>query len=212
MKHLFLASAANEVADDIAKKIGKKGLKLAFIMTASEVEKGDLWWLRADREALVRTGFKVTDYTFTDKTKVDVVNDLKNMDVIFISGGNTFYLLQQLQQSNSIDVIRKFVEDGKIYIGSSAGSVVAGPNIYAAGCGDDISLAPRLNGYNGLNLVDFVIHPHWGSNSFKEAYTNGFINFAYNENQKNILLTNNQYIEINDSIYKIIDTTSKTNQ
>jgi len=205
MKHLFLASAVNEVAERIAEKIGKKGLKLAFISTASEVEKGDLWWLKADRDALVRTGFKVFDYTLTNKSKTDVEKDLRDVDILFLSGGNTFYLLQKIQESNSAEVIKKFVENGKIYIGSSAGSVVAGPNIYPTRFGDNIKLAPKIKGYEGLNLVDFIPHPHWGSNEFKDTYLGKFPKAIYNNEFKNILLTNYQYIEVKDGTYKIED-------
>jgi dipeptidase E len=203
MKHLFLASAVSEVTDSITEKIDCKGLRLAFILTASEVEKGDLWWLRADREALVKIGFKVSDYTLTNKAKLEVEKDLKSFDVLFFSGGNTFYLLQQLQQSNSIEVIRKFIEDGKIYIGSSAGSLIAGPDIYSARFADNPKLAPRIKGYRGLELVDFVVFPHWGLSDFKKSYLNGTMEAVYNNDSKIILLTNYQYIEVKDDTYKI---------
>ena len=206
MKRLFLTSALSEVANDIAKKIHCKGLKLAFILTASEVEKGDLWWLRADREALVEMGFDLFDYTLTGKTKVDVKNGLINADVLFFSGGNTFYLLQKIQESDSAEVIKEFVENGKVYIGSSAGSLIAGPDIYPVRFADDIKMAPKLNGYKGFELVDFITLPHWGHEDFKKAYLDGLINSIYNNDHKTILLTNYQYIEVKDDEFKIEET------
>jgi dipeptidase E len=203
MKRLFLASAVSEVASDVAKKIKCKGLKLAFILTASEVEKGDLWWLRADREALVRMGFDLFDYTLTNKTKTDVKKDLEKADVLFFSGGNTFYLLQKIQESDSSEVIKNIIEEGKIYIGSSAGSIIAGPDIYPVRFADDIKMAPKLKGYKGFVLVDFITLPHWGHEDFKKAYLNGLIESIYNNEHKTILLTNYQYIEVKDDTYKI---------
>ena len=200
---LFLASAVNEVANSIAKEIDCKGLKLAFILTASEVEKGDLWWMRADRKALVDMGFDVFDYTLTNKTKDDVKKDLGKADVLFFSGGNTFYLLQKVQESNSAEVIREFVKSGKIYIGSSAGSLIAGPDIYPVRFADDIKMAPKLKDYKGFRLVDFMVLPHWGHDDFKKAYLGGLIKSIYNNEHKTILLTNNQYVEVDGDTYKI---------
>ena len=203
MKRLFLASAVSEVASDIAKKIDCKGLKLAFIMTASEVEKGDLWWLRADREALVKMGFNLFDHTLTNKTKSDVKKDLEKADVLFFSGGNTFYRLQKIQESDSAEVIKKFVEGGKIYIGSSAGSLIAGPDIYPVRFADDIKMASKLKNYKGFGFVDFMVLPHWGHEDFKKAYLDGLIKSIYNNEHKTILLTNYQYIEVNGDTYKV---------
>jgi len=203
MKRLFLASAVSEVASDIAKKIDRNGLKLAFILTASEVEKGSLWWLKADRDALVKIGFDVFDYTLTNKTKAEVEKDLEKADVLFFSGGNTFYLLQKIQECDCSDIIRGFVNDGKIYIGSSAGTVIAGPDIYSVHYADDIKMASNLKDYKGFGLVDFIAFPHWGTADFKKAYLGGFIKSIYNNDHKTILLTNFQYVEVKDDTYKI---------
>lgn len=202
MKRLFLTSSIDEVASHVAKKIDKKGLKLIFIKTASETE-SDLSWLEKDREALVKAGFKVTDYTLTGKTRADIEKTLKNTDVIFFSGGNTFYLLQRIQETKSADVIRKFVENGKIYIGSSAGSIVAGPDIYPSYRIDNVKKAPNLKGYIGLGLIDVVVLPHWGSNHFKKLYMKTRLKHIYNTDYKLILLNDYQYLEVKDNIYHI---------
>jgi dipeptidase E len=130
MKKLLLTSSVFNVGSAIVRRFGKMGSRLTCINTASEVEKGDLWWLRKDRESLVKAGFEVVDYTVTGKTKGDVEKELGKTDVIFFSGGNVFYLLQQIQHVGCADSIRKFVANGKPYIGSSAGSVIAGPDVW----------------------------------------------------------------------------------
>lgn len=205
MKKLFLASSVSVVASDIAKQLSVKGLKLVFINTPAEGEEGDKQWLENDRVALAKEGFKVSDYTVTGKTREEIKNHLAGFDVIFISGGNTFYALEKIQQSGCAEVIRDYVEQGKIYIGSSAGSVLAGPDIYPAYYTDAVEKAPNLKGYRGLGLTDVVVLPHWGSAYFKELYMNKRLEHIYTPDHKIILLTDNQYLCVENDIYKIID-------
>lgn len=205
MKNLFLASSIDYVAEDIAKRIGKKNLSLIFINTAAEVKAGDKQWLKDDRQALVDAGFRVTDYTITGKNRSQVESDLKKFDIIFFSGGNNFYLLQQLQQSESLDIIRNFIRQGKIYIGSSAGSIIAGPDISPTKKLDDDLKAPLIKDYKALNLVNFTVFPHWGSKDFKDLYMKHRLQHAYSSNYKIILLTDYQYIEVVGDTYRIHD-------
>jgi len=129
MKRLYLASSIDKTAKGIAENIGKKNLKLAFITTAAEVEKPPFDWLENDRNGLVQAGFDLFDYTITGKTKKDFDKDLDGVDVIHVNGGNTFYLLQQSRKTGFYSWIMNAVNKGKIYSGSSAGSIIAGPTI-----------------------------------------------------------------------------------
>lgn len=205
MKRLFLTSSVNFVAGDIVKKLGSevRGKNLVFINTAAEPEEGDKQWLIDDRQSLVDAGFKVTDYTFTDKSKEQVRQDLQKFDVIFVSGGNTFYLLEKIQQSGAAEIIRNFVDNGKVYIGSSAGTVIAGPDIYPSYNLDDASKAAGIKGYEGLGLTDIVVLPHWGSEYFRELYLNKRLEHAYTVKHKIILLTDYQYVEVKDDWCRI---------
>lgn len=204
-KRIFLTSSVNKVASGIAKKIGgAKKRKVLYIYTACEKRLGEKWQID-DRNALVKAGFEVSDYTITGKTAAIIKKDFKKIDIIYFSGGNTFYLLEKIQQTKCANVIRDFVNSGKIYIGTSAGSIVAGPDIYPVYRLEKVREAPKLKGYKGLGLVDFVILPHWGGEHFKERYLNQRLAHAYNLKNKLILLNNNQYIEVKDDFYKIVD-------
>jgi dipeptidase E len=207
MKQLFLTSSVNYVAKDIATRMETKGKKLVFIDTAAEIETGDKGWLDDDRKSLVRVGFLVTDYTISNKTKDELARDLAVYDAIYVSGGNTFYLLQQAQLSGFIDVIRDLViNKEKTYIGTSAGSIIAGPDTYPTFRLDNASLAPELNGYKGFKLVNFCILPHWGSEHFKALYLNKRLDHAYDVNQVPLLaLTDSQYVHVSCNKMEIID-------
>ena len=205
MKQIYLTSSVEFVAASIGERIGVTGKRLAFVSTAAEVVEGDLTWLKRGRNALVDTGFEVEDYTLTGKMSEEIEGDLLDFDVIFLSGGNNFYLMEKIQESGCAPALRELVEGGKVYIGESAGSTVASRNIYATYIEDDMKAAPNLQGFEGLGLVDFLVFPHWGSEYFRDRYIGRRMDHAYTSNDKIILLTDHQYVMVRGEMMRIID-------
>jgi dipeptidase E len=82
---------------------------------------------------------------------------VEETDAIFIGGGNTFRLLKALQDLDLIEPIRRKVSSGVPYLGSSAGSNVAGPTIKTTK--DMPIVQPRS--FDSLGLVPFQISPHY---------------------------------------------------
>ena len=87
----------------------------------------------------------------------DAREAIEQTDAIFIGGGNTFRLLKALQDLDLLDPIRRKVKDAAPYIGSSAGSNVAGPTIKTTK--DMPIVQPRS--FDSLGLVPFQISPHF---------------------------------------------------
>lgn len=207
-KQLFLTSSVHAVAHDIAQKVDfSKGKRLVFIDTAAEVEEGDKQWLRDDRQALVTAGFEVSDYTITGKTAQQLRADLTPYDFLYLSGGNTLFLLQEAQRSGFIPLIQELVEQkGKTYIGTSAGSIIAGPDIYPTHRLENEKAAPDVKGYEGFGLVNFCIFPHWGSAYFKDLYLNRRLEHSYSDaSVPLVILTDTQYVHVSDDQLAIID-------
>lgn len=204
--NLFLASSVNFVAIGIADKVRNitKNNRLVFIPTASEVEKGDLSWLDEDRQALKDAGFLVEDYSVTGKNQDQIYKKLEGIGSICIGGGNTYYLLSQVQRSGFDKIVKLLIKKGLIYIGSSAGALLAGPNIETSL--DDPKTVPELVDYAGLNLVDVAVRPHWGSERFLERYHQE-IDRLYSLKQKMILLRDNQYLHVKEGWYQVITCT-----
>lgn len=87
----------------------------------------------------------------------DQQSAIKEADAVFVGGGNTFRLLKGLYDWDLRDIIRHGVTNGKPYVGSSAGSIVACPSLKTT---KDMPIVhPRS--FDALGLVDFQISPHY---------------------------------------------------
>lgn len=82
---------------------------------------------------------------------------LENADAVFVGGGNTFRLLKGLYDFDLLEPIRLAVEAGLPYMGSSAGSIVAGPSLRTT---KDMPVVQPPS-FEALGIVDFQISPHY---------------------------------------------------
>ena len=155
MKKLFLTSSFSSVAKLFEDFTGEpvKGKKLAFIPTASLVEKVR-FYVDDDRKAFEKLGLIIEELEVSTATTEEVAQALERNDYIFISGGNTFYLMQELKKKGADKLLIEQINNGKLYIGTSAGSVIASPNIEFVSDMDEPKKAPELTEYSGLHLVD----------------------------------------------------------
>ncbi|PKV63024.1 dipeptidase PepE [Pontibacter ramchanderi] len=85
------------------------------------------------------------------------VEAVRQAEAVFIGGGNTFLLLRQLYANKLIEPLQQRVQQGMPYIGTSAGTNVAGKTI---GTTNDMPIVfPKS--FDALQLVPFNINPHY---------------------------------------------------
>ncbi|MCP4354209.1 MAG: type 1 glutamine amidotransferase-like domain-containing protein [Proteobacteria bacterium] len=77
-----------------------------------------------------------------------------------ISGGNTFYLLQEIVKKDLFPVIHQKLEEGVLYIGESAGAALACEDIKYMTPMDSPELTPNLKSTKALGLFSIPVIPH----------------------------------------------------
>ena len=172
----------------IIKKDDLKEKRLLYITTAIDGEEcDDLNWIDEEIEALFDLGIKrenVKEY------KIGLTNiNINDFDIIYMMGGNTIYLLDMIRKNNFDKTIKDFINEGKLYIGESAGSVILGSSISFAKPFNDNNV--NMTDFTGLCLVEGQIIPHANS---REDYIKE-IKDKYNE--QIILLNDGDVIIIN---------------
>ncbi|MFJ7975915.1 Type 1 glutamine amidotransferase-like domain-containing protein [Peribacillus sp. NPDC096379] len=88
---------------------------------------------------------------------------LRQSDVIYLNGGNPFYLLHHLKRSGADKVIREFVQNGGLLIGVGTGSIVLGPDIKLMQHFSPEMDSVGLDDLTGLALTDVRVFPHYGN-------------------------------------------------
>lgn len=203
MKKLFLTSVFAKTAKEFKKFYGEtNGKSAVLIPTAAKAEGGNSIYIRKQRRVLEKLGLNICLLDISAAGSNEISAKLQNSDIIYIGGGNTFYLLQELKRSGTDKLIKKQVLLGKAYIGESAGAVVAAPCIDYIEDMDKRDAAPNLRDCSALGLVDFYPLPHMNSFPFKKASRK--IAGKYSNSLPIKAMTNNQAICVCNNEIKII--------
>lgn len=170
MRKMFLASSFKDVVDLFRKFADEdlKGKTLTFIPTASIPEEV-VHYVNTAKEEFKKLGVVLEELDVAVASPEEIKEKLERNDFIYVSGGNTFFLLQELRRSGADKIIKEQVDSGKLYIGESAGAIVTSPNIEYIRFMDDKEKATQLKTFEGLNLVEFYPVPHYSNEPFKAS-------------------------------------------
>ncbi len=164
-KTLLLTSGGMpQMKDEIIKLLQKPAydVTVAFVNTAYKYRLKDEPDIEnIDLNIMKELGFNVEEIDIEGKNQSQLMKLFEVKDIIFVAGGNTFYLLNAMRRSGFEKVIRKLLKSGKVYIGVSAGSVVAGRTIKTVGWKNADKNIVGLKDLKGLNLVPFDLFVHY---------------------------------------------------
>lgn len=170
---LYLSSCLLPDVEVFSKFIGKTtaSIKLGLILNSKD---GKSPAERAHKEKELteyfsKIGMQVQEIDLRDHLRGrGLLDAFRCFDVLWFVGGNSFCLRWAMKASDCESILKQVLEEGVVYAGDSAGAIVAGPTLKYFDSMDEPGLAPQAI-YDGLNLVDFSVLPHWGSQKYAEA-------------------------------------------
>lgn len=140
-----------------------KEIKMAMVINASKgkgVANTD--YLERDKTFFKEQGCNFFELDLDGKTEDELRDILKKVDVVYLEGGSTFYLLKSIRDSGFDKVIGELLPQGLIYMGVSAGSYVACPTIeMATWKHQDKYDHYGITDLTGMNLVPFLLSVHY---------------------------------------------------
>ncbi|MBI1308283.1 MAG: hypothetical protein GC129_00295 [Proteobacteria bacterium] len=117
-------------------------------------------WFDDELNTLKQAGATLHMLDLAQKSSAEVSAELAISDVVHVTGGNSYHLLEHAQKTNITSTLPAFFQRGGVYIGSSAGTVLACPRIDFTGSMDDPSKGAPTS-FRGLNLVPYIVMPHY---------------------------------------------------
>ena len=203
MKTILLTSAGMNMKEEILKILPKPAeqIKLAHITTASKVE-ADTSWVQDEVDEMEKLGFQVEEIDIADMSEDALRGALTDKDIVYVQGGNTFYLLKHVRESGFDTIIKELIEKGVIYVGVSAGSIIAGPTIETAAWKAEYADPNDVNltDLTGMNLVDFNVFVHYA-----EKYKESVATESTKSNYPVKILTDEQAILIRDGKVEFLE-------
>lgn len=133
----------------------------------------DIEWLkkREERELSSLKSIGLSGHVFDLRKffyrKEDLGNELSDYGGVWVSGGNSFVLIQAMLLSGFDQFLTSSLGSDFVYGGYSAGVCVLSPSLYGIHLVDQPDIFPR--GYrqetmwNGLSILKYFVAPHYAS-------------------------------------------------
>jgi dipeptidase E len=181
-------------------------LRFAFVPTAAGQDAETQPWVQADRRQLESLGSEVSTLDLAHVGPDDVETSLRGADGVFVTGGNSYLLLWHAQRSGFVDLLPKLVDEGTlVYVGTSAGALLAGPDLAAAASLDNRREVPELESSVALGLVPFTVLPHDGD---PEARMRHDEIVAAHPDVRFVRLTDDRAVAVRGNAVEVVDSPS----
>ncbi|MFH0713534.1 MAG: Type 1 glutamine amidotransferase-like domain-containing protein [Candidatus Micrarchaeota archaeon] len=216
MSTILLTSAgiASEIRSQFRDLLPKPAgeIKAVFITTGAyskplEMSDGkEPSWMTTDRQSLFDAGItQVEDLDIRDKTSTELEKILVDKDVIFVSGGNVFFLMHWVKKTGFDKLLYGLLKRGIVYVGSSGGTYLMCESLEMA-----LWKNPKRDTFGlskkepGLAVVHFLISPH-----FVEKNKIIIDNASRSTNFPIVALTDKQAVLVKGKTVKLLGTREK---
>ena len=163
----YFAGAATLFEDFAEQNVRAK--EVLFIPTAANAEEYRDYVDEA-KEAFAKMSFTVQILDVSKVSEAEAKAKIGAAQVLYVSGGNTFYFLRELKKKGLASLIADRVRSGKlVYVGESAGAMIAAPSGEYASAMDDASGSESVATQTGLDLVKFYPVVHYGEEPFVQS-------------------------------------------
>jgi len=180
--------------------IPKDQMKIGYVTTASKVAR-DKSFFEKIKKAIKENGYYFEEIDIEGKNKEELKNFFKNKNIIHIEGGNTFYLLKAIRETGFSEILKELLNEGKIYIGTSAGAYIMCPTIEVANWDETGKNRFGVSDFSALNYVSFVLKTHY-KNEMEKLVKNKMKNLKYPfrvlRDGQGILVKNDKHIFCGD--------------
>lgn len=195
----YFAGTVKLFADVIQPKM--HGKEVLFIPTAANVEEYKGYVAEAQK-AFEQLGLQVHLLDIVNVSEDEIRQKINTAEVLYVSGGNTFYLLSELKKKALLPLIRARIGSGMVYVGESAGAIIASKDISYSAIMDDATFGTNLKDFNALDIVEFYVLPHYGEFPFEKTAQETFE--TYGKTLNLIPINNAEAISVSDGKYKIL--------
>lgn len=181
------------ILDNLPKELGE--CKVLFIPN----QKATYEKIHSDKyyNRLVECGFAKENIYIFDESESERFRNL-NIDILYISGGNTFATLYKIRRANFDDEIKKYIEKGVTYIGGSCGAHIVTKNIEHLLKLDDNYI--NIIDFNALGLFDGVIIPHCDAKEYTPELREEIYNKLLKEKRYSVFkLTNDESLIVTEN-------------
>ncbi|UTC56512.1 Type 1 glutamine amidotransferase-like domain-containing protein [Treponema sp. OMZ 906] len=196
--NLFLCSHFSKVGALLKDLIA--GKRVAFIPTAS-IHEGYTGYVGSARTLFKKLGAELTEIEISTANASDITQVFDAADIIYFTGGNSFFLIDQLRKTGTDTLLKQQLEKGKLFIGESAGAIVCAPELSYIEKMDPIPEDYSQSDYAGLGLINFYVLPHYLTAPFKKVTADIMQSFS---NIELCAINNAQALSVKDGVRKFV--------
>lgn len=161
MKTIILASSRQFLENKDVNQYLPKPLNESIILyvTTASNNATDRNFINETKKIFEKLGASYVELDIVGKSEEELKKSLNDCDIVYVEGGNTFYLLKTIRETGFDKLIKTAVENGTTYWGASAGSYVACPSIVVSTWGNDDRFG--ITDFTAMGLIPFVVKAHY---------------------------------------------------